>query len=87
MLSGVIWRAFREWRFLQYWEPGLAGGPYTRTASKRGGRGGVLVAKGNFPPWFEKPKEAAGEQLGGKAQAQCFKCMEKGPFARYCSSK
>ncbi len=62
----------------------IAGGPFSGKSRKRGGRGGwkELAAKGNFPPGFEKTKPAAGEQLGSKAQVQCFKCLEKGHFAR-----
>ncbi len=60
---------------------GLAWVSFAEKARKRDKRS---KKKGSFPPGFEKPKATAGEQLGGKAHVQCFKCLEKGHFARDC---
>jgi hypothetical protein len=48
---------------------GLAEGPFTGKAKRRGGRDGWKepVAKVNLPHGFEKPMAADGDQLGGNA--------------------
>jgi len=53
---------------LQFWEPGLAGDPFTGKTRRRGCKGGAPAAKFNFSLGSEKPKGAARDQLGGKAQ-------------------
>jgi hypothetical protein len=69
---------------LQFWELGLAGGPFTGKARRRAERGGALAAKGNFPPGFVKLKASIRKQIGGKAEVQCLKWLEKGHFASDC---
>jgi hypothetical protein len=65
---------------------GIAGGPFAGK-SKKGGRG-KTKQQGALSPGFEKPKPAAGGQLGGeRGPMQCFKCKEMGHFAVNCSNK
>ncbi len=71
---------------------GIAGGPYAGK-SRKGGRGGgnwkqPAKQPGGLPPGFDKPKPAAGGQLGGdRGPLQCFKCKEMGHVAAMCPNK
>jgi hypothetical protein len=71
---------------------GIAGGPYARK-SRKGGRGGggwkqPAKQPSSLPPGFDKPKPAAGGQLGGdRDPVQCFKCKEMGHVAAMCPNK
>jgi hypothetical protein len=69
---------------------GNAGGSFAKDS--RRGRGGGWKQQPKqgaaIPPGFEKPKPAAGGQLGGdRPPIQCFKCKEMGHVAANCPNK
>ncbi len=69
---------------------GNAGGPFGGKRKKTKGIRREQPAKhgGAIPPGFEKPKPAAGGQLGGdKPPIQCYKCKEFGHAAAKCPNK
>ncbi len=72
---------------------GVAGGPSYGASRKRnrrrGNRAGLtLGGDRSYPPSFVKPAvNVPREQLGKKQEIVCFKCQEKGHFARDCPNK
>ena len=72
---------------------GAAGGPTYGASGKRNRRRGNRAgASGggdrSLPPGFAKPAaNNPGDQLGKKQEIVCFKCQEKGHFARDCPNK
>ncbi len=69
---------------------GNAGGPFARKSRRDRGSGWKQQPKqgASISPGFEKPKPAAGGQLGGdKPPIQCFKFKEVGHIAANCPNK
>ncbi len=69
---------------------GNAGGPFSKKNKRGRGSGWKQQPKqgASIPPGFEKPKPAAGGQLGGdRPPIQRFKCKQVGHVAANCPNK
>ncbi len=72
---------------------GVAGWPSYGASGKRNRRRGNRVGSAgggdrSLPPGLAKPTaNVSGDHLGKKQEIVCFKCQEKGHFARDCPNK